>query len=145
MYLTTIPALREQLILGHQRVAIPFAVVIINDCVIVQSRLNEASAGVIWDCSGCASCSGVVAYNNTSAALDLIAPAGHANNHPPACKRLANKPQPANLFATCVTAYKTNCHRTNAFAAAMLWSCRVWDQNDKPRIHKQKLQAISTA
>lgn len=114
MYLTTIPALREQLILGHQRVAIPFAVVIINDCVIVQSRLNEASAGVIWDCSWCASCSGVVAYNNTSAALEFVAPAGDANNHLPARERLANKSQPANLFATCVTAFETNCRQTNA-------------------------------
>jgi len=113
IYLSTVPALCEQLILGHQWVAIPFTVVIINHCVIVQSRLNEASAGVVWDCSWCGSCSGVVADNNASAALDLVAPAGnhchYGNNYLPAIKKLANKAQPANLLATCVTAYKTNC------------------------------------
>ncbi len=112
-YLSTVPALCEQLILGHQWVAIPFTVVIINHCVIVQSRLNEASAGVIWDCSWCGSCSGVVAYNNASAALDLVAPAGNGHNHLPACKRLANKAQPANVLATCVTATCVTAHKTN--------------------------------
>lgn len=100
MYLTTVPALCEQLILGHQWVAIPFAVVIIDNCVIVQSRLNEASAGVIWDCTWCTRCSGVVACNNASAALDLITPTVDGNNHLPGCRRLANTARPADLLAT---------------------------------------------
>ena len=104
-YLTTVPALCEQLILGHQWIAIPVTVVIISDCVIVQSRLNEASAGVIWDCSWCGSCSRIVAYNHASAALDLIAPAGNSSNHLPACKKLVNTAQRATLPSTSVTAY----------------------------------------
>lgn len=76
MYLTDIPALCEQHVLRHQGVAIPVATIVVRKGVVVQSGLNEASAGVVWHGLWCGTGGGVVANDNPSGALDLIAPTG---------------------------------------------------------------------